>query len=153
MQVLFGTPGDIASWIRLVRRVRDNFPGLETEESMKEHEQTVLRFIGKRQALCVKDGGEVAGVLLFSRGHNMICCMAVDPAHRRRGIGSALLGTALRELDRSREITVSTFREGDDKAPAPRALYSGFGFVPRELTTEFGYPNQVFVLPPLTDKI
>lgn len=42
----------------------------------------------------------------------------------------------------------ATFRENDDKGIAPRALYSKFGFQEGELTEEFGYPNQVFVLYP-----
>ena len=54
----------------------------------------------------------------------------------------------LDELDRSKEFRVSTFRENDDKGIAPRALYRKFGFQEGELTEEFGYPNQVFVLYP-----
>ena len=76
----------------------------------------------------------------------MICCLAVDPDHRRAGIASALLDRALSELDRTREITVTTFREDDIKGTAPRALYKKFGFEEGELVEEFGYPNQVFVL-------
>ena len=144
--VCFGEPGELDSWMELVRSVRGNFPGLETETGLEEHRQTVLKFMGKRQALCVKSGDEVIGVLLFSRSRNMICCLAVSPAHRRNRVASLLLEKALRELDRSRDITVSTFREGDEKGTAPRALYRKFGFREGELTEEFGYPNQVFVL-------
>ncbi len=78
----------------------------------------------------------------------MICCLAVSAEHRRQGIGSALLEKALDELDRSREISVSTFREDDEKGTAPRALYKKFGFKEAELIEEFGYPNQRFVLYP-----
>ncbi len=147
MNICYGSPDDIVSWMELVRNVRWNFPGLETEESLKEHQKTVLRFMDKQQALCVKADGAVAGVLLFSRGHNMICCLAVSPEYRRWGIASALLEKALSELSRERDITVSTFRENDEKGAAPRALYKKFGFVEGELTEEFGYPNQVFILP------
>lgn len=146
MEVCFGQPADIDSWMDLVRQVRWNFPGLETEKDLDEHRQTVLRFMEKRQALCVKSGGQCSGVLLFSRNRNMICCLAVSPESRRTGIASKLLETALGELDRSRDITVSTFREDDEKGTAPRALYRKFGFAEGELTEEYGYPNQVFVL-------
>lgn len=148
MKVLFGETSDIDSWMQLVKQVSWNFPGLETEESIEEHKMTVLKFISRRQALCVKDNKEVVGVLLFSRNKNMICCLAVSPEHRKRGIASALLIKALSELDRNKDITVSTFRDNDDKGIAPRALYKGFGFEEGELTKEFGYPNQVFVLRP-----
>ncbi len=142
-----GKQADLESWMTLVRDVRGNFPGLETEEALEEHRQTVLRFMGKGQALCVKQGETVAGVLLFSVKHNMICCLAVSPVSRRQGIGSALLEEALNRLDRSRDITVTTFREGDEKADAPRALYRHFGFVEGTLTEEFGYPVQELILP------
>ena len=147
MEVRFGYPCEIDEWMELVRSVRDEFPGLETESTLEEHRQTVLRFMGKSQAICVKNEGGIKAVLLFSRNKNMICFLAVEPAFRRRGAASALLERALRELDRSRDITVSTFREDDEKGTAPRALYRKYGFREAELTVEFGYPNQVFVLP------
>ena len=146
--VQYGNAQEIDAWMALVRRIAWNFPGLETEDAIGEHRQTVLRFMGKHQALCVKDGDSVIGVMLFSRGHNMICCLGVDPDHRRRGIASALLRTALAQLDASRPISVSTFREEDEKGVAPRALYKKFGFTEAELLTEFGYPNQRFILYP-----
>ena len=146
MEACFGTPADLDGWMDLVRQVSRDFPGLETEKDLEEHRRTVLKFMEKRQALCVKSDHRISGVLLFSRNRNMICCLAVSPESRRAGIASELLETALSELDRSRDITVSTFREGDEKGTAPRALYRKFGFTEAELTEEFGYPNQVFVL-------
>lgn len=82
-KVLFGTPSDIESWMDLVNQVSWNFPGLETQEKIEEHKETVLRFMGKKQALCMKDKNEIAGVILFSRKHNMICCLAVSPQYRK----------------------------------------------------------------------
>lgn len=149
MEVLFGTSSDMEQWMKLVKRVSWNFPGLETEENIEEHSQTVLRFMNKKQALCIKCNGKIAGVILFSRNHNMICCLAVAPEYRQRGIASLLLENALNELDRSKNISVSTFRENDEKGIAPRALYKKFGFKEAELIEEFGYPNQKFVLYPL----
>lgn len=146
--VICGERGDIGAWMELVRGVSPVFPGLETEEALEDHKNTVLRFMGEKRALCVKIRGGIAGVLLFSVKHNMICCLAVSPAHRKEGIASALLAAALERLDRSRDITVSTFREGDEKGAAPRALYKKFGFEEGELVEEFGYPNQIFVLRP-----
>ena len=148
MEAVFGDSSSIDSWMHLVKKVSWNFPGLETEESIEEHRQTVLKFMDKKQALCVKSKETVVGVLLFSRSRNMICCLAVDPAYRKQGLASVLLRKALDELDRSKDITVSTFRENDDKGIAPRALYKKSGFQEGEMTEEFGYPNQVFVLHP-----
>lgn len=128
MEAEYGTLQDIESWMELVQQVRWNFPGLETEAAIEDHRQTVLRFMGEHRALCVKEEDKVIGVLLLSKKHNMICCLGVAPEHRRNGIASTLLEKALLELDRSRDITVTTFRETDEKGIAPRALYKRFGF-------------------------
>lgn len=146
MEVEYGTLRDIESWMELVKQVRGNFPGLETQEALEEHRKTVLRFMGENRALCVKDSDKVIGVLLLSKKHNMICCLAVAPAYRRKGIAGALLEKALSELDRSEEITVTTFRADDEKGTAPRALYKRFDFIEGKLLDEFGYPVQEFVL-------
>lgn len=148
MEVLFGQPDDIDSWMKLVRLISWNFPGLETEENIEEHKRTVLKFINDKRALCVKKYDEIIGVLLFSRKHNMICCLAVAPDHRRCGVASELLSKALEELDKSKPIIVSTFREDDEKGTAPRRLYKKFGFQEGEMTEEFDYPNQKFILYP-----
>lgn len=149
MMIRYGEIADIDNWMNLVEKISWNFPGLETSEMIAEHRNTVLRFMGKSQALCAKDDNDkIIGVLLFSRGHNMICCLGVSPEHRRYGIASCLLRNVLEQLDRTKDISVSTFREEDEKGTAPRALYKKFGFVEDELIEEFGYPNQVFLLHP-----
>ena len=70
-QVAEGTQQDIDSWMELVKRVRWNFPGLETENGLKEHRDTVLEFMQQKRAICAKDGNRIIGVLLFSRKYNM----------------------------------------------------------------------------------
>lgn len=153
MKLACGTPADIDRWMQLVERVRYNFPGLETAEGIDDHRRTVLKFMDRGEAVCMKDGDSILGVLLFSSKHSMICCLAVAPEARRRGAASAMLAEALGRLDRSRPITVSTFREDDPLGVAPRALYKKFGFAEGELTVEFGYPNQIFILDPQSGAI
>lgn len=148
MTVEYGDENDIVSWMELVQTVSKQFPGLETEESILEHKNTVLEFMNEQRAICVKDNKKVVGVLLFSKKHNMICCLAVLPDYREQGIASMLLDTALGSLDRTKIITVSTYRKEDEKGIAARALYKKFGFMEDELIEEFGYPNQRFVLNP-----
>lgn len=149
MRLFYGEPEDIENWMALVAQMSRNFPGLETREKLDDHRATVLKFMGKRQAVCVKDGAKIVGVLLFSRSRNMICCLGVSPDHRRRGVASMLMDEALGNLDRTREISVSTFRAGDEKGLAPRALYQKYGFVEGELTEAMGYPNQKYILRPV----
>ena len=148
MQLFYGVPEDIENWMKLVNQIRWNFPGLESWERLDEYKAPVLKFMGKRQAICVKVGGDIAGVMLFSRGHNMICCLGVSPHFRRCGIGSMLMDEALRNLDRNKDISVSTFRADDEKGLAPRALYEKYGFVEDALIEERGYPHQKYILHP-----
>ena len=115
MEVQLGRNQDVDEWMKLVEEISWNFPGLEAKEGLDEYRETLLRFIGKEQALCVRNDTEVMGVLLFSRGRNMICCLGVSPKYRRYGIATMLLEAALEQLDRTKEITVSTFREEDEK--------------------------------------
>lgn len=148
MRIEYGTPRDIEAWMALVKEVRWNFPGLETQEKLDEHRDTVLKFMDRQQAICVKEGNKIAGVMLFSQNYNMICCLAVSPDCRRRGAASMLMEEALRHLDRVKEISVSTFRAEDEKGPAPRALYEKFGFIADALIEEMGYPSQKYILYP-----
>ena len=51
MKVEFARTSDIDSWMRLVRKVSWNFPGLETEQSIEEHKIIVLKFMNDKRAL------------------------------------------------------------------------------------------------------
>ena len=51
MELLLGETTDIDSWMKLVKQVSWNFPGLETTENIDEHRDTVLKFMDKKQAL------------------------------------------------------------------------------------------------------
>ncbi|QHQ59794.1 GNAT family N-acetyltransferase [Anaerocolumna sedimenticola] len=148
MIVEYGKYDDIDSWMQLVHVVHSNFPGLETIDGINEHKCTVLKFMKEQRAICIKDFEKVVGVLLFSKKHNLICCLAVLPEYRKQGIATMLLKDALKHLDRTHNITVSTFRKEDPKGIAPRALYKKIGFVEDELIEEFGYPSQKFILYP-----
>lgn len=143
--VRLGETTDLPGWMDLVREVAWNFPGLETEAALAEHEATVSRFIARRTAVCALVNGRIAGVLLFSRRLNMLCCMAVAPAYRRRGLARRMLALMDILADPTRDVTVTTFREGDPKGDAPRALYMRHGFTPAELMMENNYPCQRFV--------
>lgn len=109
-------------------------------------EDDIESWMEQKRALCIKVRDNVVGVLLISKKHNMICCLAVDPDYRRKGIAAKLMLAALDILDRTKDISVSTFQEDDPKGVAPRTLYKKFGFQEAEFIEEFGYPNQKFIL-------
>ena len=44
MIIQLGTEQDIDHWMNLVEKVRDSFPGLETEEALNEHRNIALDF-------------------------------------------------------------------------------------------------------------
>lgn len=150
MQLFYGVPEDIENWMKLVNQISWNFPGLETQEKLDKHKAAVLKFMNRRQAICVKVGGEIVGVMLFSRSHNMICCLGVSPNYRRCGIASMLMDEALQNLDRSKEISVSTFRADDEKGLAPRAFYEKYGFTEDALMEDMDYPTQKYILHPVS---
>ncbi len=146
INIKFATRKNLESWMSFMEVVRDNFPGLETEEKFEGYCNTVIKNIDRGSAICAVEGNMVIGVLLFSTKYNMLCQMAVHPEFRRRGIATKMIELMLTKLDRSKDIVVETFREDDEKGIIPRALYSSLGFVPGKLGEFEGYPLQEFVL-------
>lgn len=59
MEIVFGNECDIVSWMNLVNKVKENFPGLETEDALNEHRNTVLDFMSKEAAICAKSEDKV----------------------------------------------------------------------------------------------
>ncbi len=153
INVRFAVRKNLESWMSLMEVVRDNFPGLETEEKLKGYRNTVIKNIDRGSAICAVEGNMVIGVLLFSTKCNMLCQMAVHPEFRRRGVATQMIKLMLTKLDRSRDIVVETFREGDKKGVAPRALYASLGFVPGKLGAFEGYPLQEFVLKGIGEEV
>ena len=141
-----GKKQDIEGWMSLVEKVKDDFPGLETEEALKEHRNTVLEFMDRDGAVCAKERGEIVGALLFSGENNVLCFLAVDAAHRRQHIAEKMVSYMLPKMDPQRDITVTTYREGVPEGAAARAFYRRIGFTEGKLTEEFGSPVQEFVL-------
>ena len=146
MEIGLGSAAEIDGWMGLVRRVRDNFPGLETEEALEAHRETVLAFMDGNAAIRAKNGGRIVGILLFARAEQMLCFLAVDPACRRRHIAEQMVTYMLTFLDPQKEVVVTTYREGAPEGAAARAFYKRMGFAEGRLTEEFGSPVQEFVL-------
>lgn len=146
MKILLAENRDIDSWMKLVYKVKESFPGLETEEALNEHKNTVLEFIDKESAICAKCGDETVGALLFSKDDSVLCFLAVDAEYRRQHIAENMVSYMLEFLDGKKNITVTTFRYGVPEGMAARAFYKHLGFVEGKLIEEFGSPVQEFVL-------
>ena len=153
VKIRLARPRDIDAWMALVEEVRDLFPGLETETDLMQHRETVLQLMGDNSAVCAVRGKELIGVLLFLRDEKELCFLAVVPLQRRQHIAQRLVDFMLEQLPPGEEISVTTYREGDPRGKAARALYQRLGFVPGELTEAFGYPTQVFRLSRKRDEV
>lgn len=146
MKITFGMEEDIEAWMQFIEKVRDSFPGMETEQAMLEHRHTVLDFMKHQTAICAKQDGMIVSTLLFSREYNMICFMATAPDCRRQHIATHMYARMLQEADPARRIVVTTYRKGDERGTAARAFYKKQGFTEGKLIEEFGYPSQIMIL-------
>lgn len=77
------------------KKVKDDFPGLETAEDLSEHRNTVLDFMSKDSAICARSQDKVIGALLFSKSDNMLCFLAVEPEYRRQHIAEKMVSYML----------------------------------------------------------
>lgn len=146
-KIQYATESNFRSWMNMVEIVKDNFPGLETEEKLNDYKAVVRKNIDRQTAVCALSGNMVVGILLFSTKHNMLSCMAVHPEFRRKNIATRMFRLMLEKMDKECPIVVETFREEDTKGIAPRAFYKKMGFEEGELCLfEDSYPEQKFYL-------
>lgn len=146
IKVCYATEDNLNSWMSLIQIVKDDFPGLETEEKLNKYRAIVKKNIDRQTAICALFGNMVVGFILFSTKHNMLCQMAVHPEFRRRHVATRMFELMLEKMDKTRPILVETFREDDKKGVAPRAFYKKMGFEEGEFTSFDGYPLQKFYL-------
>ena len=146
MKIQLASSENIDAWMALVEQVRNALPGLETAEAMAEHRATVLQFMQSSSAICAVDAGNIVGTLLFSKENSMLCFLAVDPAYRRRHIAQQMVDFMLTQMEAGKDVTVTTYREGDPNGIAARAFYKRLGFSEGNLTEEFDCPVQEFIL-------
>lgn len=138
----FASEEDIPCWMELVRLVVDGFPYLNEEEYLS----VLKEKIKAREALILKDGARAIGIMLFSCENGAIDFMGSHPFYKKKGIPRLLLNKVMRELMSGKEISITTYREGDKADTGQRREIKGLGFAEAELLVEFGYPTQRFVL-------
>lgn len=144
-KIAYATLGDLPEWRDFLVLVIDGFPCLEEAA----HLEQVKRYMESGQALLMWDGGTVIGAAAFSRRAGSIDFLAVHPQYRRHGVARALLDFMMEQVfDEGREVSITTFREGDKADLGQREVYKQLGFAEAELLEEFGYPTQRLVLPP-----
>lgn len=140
--ITYATEEDIPCWMDLVRLVIDGYPHLHEDE----HIQVLKQYIKNNQALILKDGEIAIGIMLFSYKTGSIDFMGAHPLYRKKGIPKAFLDKVIGELLRGKEISITTYRDGDKADIGRRKEIIDLGFAEAELLVEFGYPTQRFVL-------
>ena len=135
---------DIPAWMELMRMVIDGYPVMDETDYLNK----LIVFIEEKQALVLKAGGMLIGVLAFSGQSGSIEFLGVHPQYRSQGIQKLFLDALMERYLPGKEICMTTYREGDKADTGHRRLLKQLGFAERELLIEFGYPTQRFVLPP-----
>ena len=135
---------DIPAWMNLMRLVIDGYPAMNEAEYL----HAITKSIDEKRALVLKDGNILVGAMAFSADSGCIDFLGISPQYRRQGIPKLFLDALMKRYLPGREISMTTYREGDKADTGHRALLKQLGFAERELLTEFGYPTQRFVLPP-----
>lgn len=140
----FATKKDIAAWLELVRLVIDGYPHLDEYDYI----QKLNDCIEQKQALIMKNGDTAIGIMAFSYDTGSIEFFGIHPQYRKTGIAKTFLDKLMLDILPDREISVTTFRNGDRADIGHREALQKLGFAERELLVEFGYPTQRFVLSP-----
>ncbi len=141
--VNYASEKDIPCWMTLVRLVIDGFPHLYEDEYI----QVLKQRIRTGQALILKDNEIAIGAMLFSFKTGSIDFMGTHPLYRKKGIPKAFLDKVMGDLLKGKDISITTYREGDKADTGHRKEIMDLGFAEAELLVEFGYPTQRFVLP------
>ncbi|MEM1486183.1 GNAT family N-acetyltransferase [Oscillospiraceae bacterium PP1C4] len=141
-EITFAAEEDIPSWMDLVRLVIDGFPYLSEEE----HIEVLRQNIAERRALIMKESDIAIGIMMICYTTGSIDFLGVHPLYRKQGIAREFLDKAINELLKNKNITITTFREGDKADTGHRRALKELGFAEAELLTEFGYPTQAMVL-------
>ena len=142
--IKFATLDDVDDWMELVNLTIDGYPCMNKAEYI----ENLYQYIADKKALILRDDGLAIGIMGFSADTGSIDFFAVHPQYRNLGITKLFLDKLVDELLYGKEITLTTYREGDKADTGYREEYCRLGFAERELLVEYGYPTQRLVLLP-----
>ena len=142
--ICFAEKSDIPIWMDLMRLVIDGYPVMNEEDYLNE----ITRHIEGKQALVLKDCGILVGAMAFSDNPSCIDFLGIHPQYRKQDIQKLFLDVLLETYLPGKEISMTTYREGDRADTGHRELLKNLGFAERELMIEYGYPTQRFTISP-----
>lgn len=137
------TVDDVEDWLKLAAQVEDGFPGLAVQLGDGTYRLQLVDAIGRQEALVLRERGQLAGVLAFSRENATLDFLAVDPSYRRSHVATRLLQGCIAQFPVGTRICVTTYRDGGEQGMAARAFYRKNGFEGGEEVVAFGYPCEV----------
>jgi len=142
--ICFAEKNDISVWMDLMRLVIDGYPVMNETDYLTE----ITKHIDEKRALVLKDGDILVGAMAFSDNPGCIDFLGIHPQYRKQDIQKVFLDALLQTYLPGKEISMTTYREGDKADTGHRKLLKHLGFAERELLIEFGYPTQRFVISP-----
>lgn len=142
--ICFAEKNDIPVWMDLMRLVIDGYPVMNETDYLNE----ITKHIDEKRALVLKDGDILVGAMAFSDNPGCIDFLGIHPQYRKQDIQKVFLDALLETYLPGKEISMTTYREGDKADTGHRKLLKHLGFAERELLIEFGYPTQRFVISP-----
>ena len=140
--IRYVTKEDINKVRSMMEHVKDAFPGYQEAEFM----EALDKAIDDKEALLEEKEGRLAGMLTFSYQEKELTFLAVMPEFRKQGVGKRLIKRMAECFEDGEEVSVITFREGDQKGTAARYCYHSCGFVDDEELVVFDYPCQKMIL-------
>ena len=140
--IRFATTTDIPACLELAYLVIDGFPNLNDNEYLSELERGIL----EQRVLILSDNDIAIALMSINYHTGSIDFFGVHPLYRKCGITKLFLDKVMNELLIDKDISVTTFREGDKADTGYRKAYNELGFAEAELLFEFGYPTQKLVL-------
>ncbi len=143
-EIACAVPADIPGWMEFASLVIDGFPCFEASA----HMACLKGYMAHQSALIMRRRETIIGAAAFTYAAGSIDFFAIHPQYRRQGAAGVFLDYISNRVFNGREISITTFREGDRADVGQRAQYKRLGFQESELLTEFGYPTQRLVLRP-----
>ena len=135
---------DIPIWMDLMRLAIDGYPVMNEEDYLNE----ITRHIEEKHALILKYGDILVGAMAFSDNPSCIDFLGIHPQYRKQDIQKLFLDVLLETYLPGKEISMTTYREGDRADTGHRELLKNLGFAEKELMIEYGYPTQRFTISP-----
>jgi GNAT superfamily N-acetyltransferase len=134
--VVQALPEEIPAWLALAHEVEPLFGPMVDDPGFH---RALKKNIARGTAYCIRENGQPAGAplmggLLFSPKppKYVIGWLAVAEAHRRSGIGQALVAHALSQVEPPATISLTTFGPDNPAGEPARCFYQKLGFHPAE---------------------